>query len=152
MGSYPCFYQPVVDSLLGMVPLHPVLAQLPVSFFQVLFVEGCLPQVVDIGFYPDVLKVSQLCVDQSTKGKSAVEPVEVALTWCSQSVAGQSLERFAVYDSVSSKNPVDSRIALGINRITHIWGGPQCAILIDHANCIPVTELSWMPNLTIRTA
>ncbi len=128
-----CLYQPVVDSLLGVVPLGPISAQLSVSFFEVLLVKGRLPQVVDVGFYSDILKVSQLCIDQSVKGKSPVEPVEVALMWCSQSMAGQSLERFAVYDSVSSKNPVDSRVALGIN-------------------CIPVTELSRMPNLTIRTA
>ncbi len=81
----------------------------------------------------------------------SIEPIEVALTWCSQSVAGQSLERFAVYDAVSSKYPVDSRVALGINCIMHIWSGPQCAILINRANCIPVTEVSRMPNLTIRT-
>ena len=69
-----------------------------------------------------------------------------------QLVAGQSLERFAVYDSLSLKNPIHSRVALGINRIMHIWSGPQCAILIDHVNCIPVTKVSQMPNFTIRTA
>ncbi len=31
--SYLCFYQPVVDSLLGVIPLGPVPTQLPVSFF-----------------------------------------------------------------------------------------------------------------------
>src|SRR6266403_2057151 len=30
---YPCFHQPVVDSFFGVVPLGPVSAQLPVSFF-----------------------------------------------------------------------------------------------------------------------
>ena len=67
-------------------------------------------------------------------------------------MAGQSLERFAVYDSLSSKNPVHSRVTLGINCITHVWSGPQCSILVDRTNRIPVTELSRMPNLTIRTA
>ena len=38
----PHFYQPVVDSLLGVVPLSPVMAQFLVLFLQFLFVEGCL--------------------------------------------------------------------------------------------------------------
>ncbi len=37
------FHQPVVDLLLSVVPLSPVSAQLSVSFFQILFVEGRLP-------------------------------------------------------------------------------------------------------------
>ncbi len=54
---YSHFYQPVVNSFLSMVPLSPVSAQLAVSFFQVLLVEGSLPQAVDIGFDPDVVEV-----------------------------------------------------------------------------------------------
>jgi len=51
-------YQPVVDPLFSVVPLSPVSAQLPVSLLQLLFVEGRLPQVVDVGFYPDIVEVS----------------------------------------------------------------------------------------------
>ncbi len=40
---YPRRYQPVVDSLLGVVSPSPVPAQLSVLFFQLLFVEGRLP-------------------------------------------------------------------------------------------------------------
>ncbi len=58
-------YQPVMDLLLGMVPLGPVPAQLLVSLLEVLFVEGHLPQAVDVSFHPDVIQVLQLCVDQS---------------------------------------------------------------------------------------
>jgi len=51
------FHQPVVDPLLGVVPLGPVPAQLTVSFFQVLLVEGRLPQVVDVGLDTDIVEV-----------------------------------------------------------------------------------------------
>jgi len=71
--------------------------------------------------------------------------------WAGQSIAGESLERFAVYDSLLSKNPIDSRVTLGVNHIMHIWSGPQWAILIDCPNCIPVSETSRMPNFAIRT-
>src|SRR6266403_2714737 len=77
---HPCFYQPVVDPLLGMVPLGPVPAQLSVALLQVLFVEGRLPKAVYIGFDADVIEVPEFYVDEGMKGKSPVEPVEVALT------------------------------------------------------------------------
>src|SRR6266403_4179363 len=74
------FYQPIVDSLLGVVPLGPVPAQLPVSFFQVFFVEGRLSEVVDVGLDADIVEVPEFYVDQGTKGELSIEPVEVALT------------------------------------------------------------------------
>ncbi len=107
--------------------------------------------MVDVGFDPDVVEVPQVGIYQSSEGKLPIKPVEVALTWAGQLITGKSLERFAVYVSLSSKNPVDSRVTLGINCIMHIWGGPQCAILIDCPNCILVTEALQMPNFTIRT-
>ncbi len=55
-----------MDSFFGVVPLGPVPAQLLVSFFEVLLIKGHLPQAVDVGLYPDIVKVSQLCVNQST--------------------------------------------------------------------------------------
>ncbi len=64
-----CFYQPIVDSLLGVVPLGPVPAQLPVSFFQVFFVEGRLSEVVDVGLDADIVEVPEFYVDQGTKGE-----------------------------------------------------------------------------------
>ena len=52
-----------MNPFLGMVPLGPVSAQLLVSFFEVLLVEGSLPQAVDVHLYPDIIEVSQLRVD-----------------------------------------------------------------------------------------
>ena len=63
------FHQPVVDPLLGMIPLSPISAQLSVSFFQVLFVEGRLPQVVDVGFDADVVEVP--VIDLTNEGSSS---------------------------------------------------------------------------------
>ncbi len=63
-----------------MVPLGPVPAQLAVSFFQVLLVEGRLPQAVDVGLNANIVEVPQFYVDEGAKGESSVEPVEVALT------------------------------------------------------------------------
>ncbi len=60
---YPCFYQPVMDPLFSVVPLSPVSAQLSVSLLQVLFIEGHLPQAVDVGLDADVVEVPQLCVN-----------------------------------------------------------------------------------------
>ena len=54
----PRLYQPVVDPLLGVVPLGPISAQLLVSFFEVLLVEGHLSQAVYVSFYSDVVEVS----------------------------------------------------------------------------------------------
>ncbi len=73
-------YQPVVDPLLGVVPLGPVPAQLLVSFFQLLFVEGRLSEAVDVSLDADVVEVPELYVDEGLQGESSVEPVEVALT------------------------------------------------------------------------
>ena len=75
-----CLYQPVVDPLFCMVPPGPVSAQLYVSFFQLFLVEGRLSEVVDVGLDADVVEVPELYVDEGSKGKSSVEPVEVALT------------------------------------------------------------------------
>ena len=61
---HPRFYQPVVDPLLGVVPLSPISAQLAVSFFQILLVEGRLPQAVDVGFDADIIEVPQFYVDE----------------------------------------------------------------------------------------
>ena len=74
MRPHPRFYQPIVDPFFGVVPLGPVSAQLSVSLLQVLFVEGRLPQAVD------VVEVPQFYVDEGAKGESSIEPVEVALT------------------------------------------------------------------------
>ncbi len=57
------FHQPVVDPFFGMVPLGPVPAQLSVSFFQLLFVEGRLSEAVDVGLDADVVEVPELYVD-----------------------------------------------------------------------------------------
>src|SRR6266478_8723783 len=73
---HPCLYQPVVDLLLGVVPLGPVSAQLSVSFLQVLFVEGRLPKAVHVGFDTDIVEVPEFYIDEGTKGESPVEPVE----------------------------------------------------------------------------
>ncbi len=75
-----CFYQPIVDPFLGVIPLGPVPTQLPVSFLQILLVEGRLSEAVDIGLDADVVEVPELYVDEGAKGESSVEPVEVALT------------------------------------------------------------------------
>ncbi len=40
LHPYSCLDQPVLDPLLCVVPLSPVLAQLPVALLQVLLVEG----------------------------------------------------------------------------------------------------------------
>ena len=76
----PRFHQPVMDSLFGVVPLGPVPAQLPVSFFQFLLVEGRLSEMVDVGLDANVVEVPELYVDEGTKGESPIEPIEVALT------------------------------------------------------------------------
>ena len=77
---HPRFYQPVVDPLLGMVPLGPVPTQLLVALLQVLFVEGRFSKAVHVSFDADVVEVPEFYVDEGTKGKSPVEPIEVALT------------------------------------------------------------------------
>ncbi len=77
---HPRFYQPVVDPLLGVVPLGPVSAQLSILLLQVFLVEGRLPKAVYVGFDADIVEVPELYVDEGTKGKLPVEPVEVALT------------------------------------------------------------------------
>src|SRR6266403_194820 len=69
---HPRFYQPVVDPLLGVVPLGPIPAQFSVSLLQVFLVEGRLPKAVYVGFDADVV--------EGTKGELPVEPIEVALT------------------------------------------------------------------------
>src|SRR6266403_423882 len=51
-------YQPIVDPLLGVIPLSPVSAQLPVSLLQLFLVEGCLSQVIDVSLHPNVVEVS----------------------------------------------------------------------------------------------
>ena len=51
------FHQPVVDPFFGMIPPGPVLAQLAVSFFQVLLVEDRLPQAVDVGLDANIVEV-----------------------------------------------------------------------------------------------
>src|SRR6266403_1665238 len=77
---HPRFYQPVVDPLLGVVPLGPIPAQLSVSLLQVFLVEGRLSKAVYVGFNTDVVEVPELYVDEGTKGELPVEPIEVALT------------------------------------------------------------------------
>ncbi|SRR6266403_47858 len=74
------FYQPIVDSLFGVVPLGPVPTQLLVALLQVLFVEGRFSKAVHVSFDADVVEVPELYVDERTKGESPVEPIEVALT------------------------------------------------------------------------
>jgi len=56
VSSYLCLDQPVVDPLLCVVPLSPVLAQLPVVLLQVLL-KFCLSQLVNVGFDPKVIEV-----------------------------------------------------------------------------------------------
>src|SRR6266478_10067303 len=73
-------HQPIVNPFFGVIPLGPVPAQLLVSFFQVLFVEGRLSKMVDVGLDADVVEVPEFYVDEGPKGESSVEPVEVALT------------------------------------------------------------------------
>ncbi len=68
-----------MDLFLGVVPLGPILAQLLVSFFEVLLVKGHLPQAVDVGLYSNVVEVLQFCINQSAEGKLSIEPVKVAL-------------------------------------------------------------------------
>src|SRR6266403_1152966 len=43
MCPHPRFYQPVMDPFLGVIPLGPISAQLAISFFQLLFIEGRPP-------------------------------------------------------------------------------------------------------------
>ncbi len=74
------FYQPIVDSLFGVVPLGPVPTELSVSFLQFLLVEGRLSEAVDVSLDADVVEVPQFDVDEGSERKSSVEPVEVALT------------------------------------------------------------------------
>ncbi len=61
--SYLRLHQPVVDSLFGVVPLGPVSAQLLVSFFKVLLVEGGFPQAVDVCLYSDIVEVLEFGVN-----------------------------------------------------------------------------------------
>ncbi len=57
VGSHPCFDQSVMDPLHCVVPLSPVLAQFSILLFQFLFVEGHLPQLVDVSFHSHIVKV-----------------------------------------------------------------------------------------------